>query len=72
VWTASTNASWVTLTAGGTGSGTGTYTVSVNLGTLSRSATISVAGVQISLLQSGGTSLTAAPPAPSNLRMIIK
>jgi hypothetical protein len=74
-WTSSTNVAWVTLTtSSGTGSGTGAYTVPVNMGTLSRSAMISVAGVQISLLQSAPTSLTAepAPPAPSNLRVIIK
>src|SRR6185436_3971995 len=72
-WTSSATVAWVTLTTGsGTGSGTGTYTVPANPGTLSRSATISVAGVQISLLQSAGTSLTQAPEGPTNLRLIIK
>jgi all-beta uncharacterized protein len=71
-WTSSTNVGWVTLTtASGTGSGTGTYTVPANPGTLSRSATISVAGVQIRLLQSAGTSVTGAPDSPTNLRVII-
>ena len=67
-WTSSTSASWVTLTtASGTGSSTGAYTVTANPGTLSRSATISVAGVQISLFQSAGTSLTASPARPTKL-----
>jgi hypothetical protein len=75
----STNASWITLTATGTGSGTGSFTVPTNPGTLSRSGTISVAGVQITVLQGGSTvpvtapsPLKAGPKAPSNLRIVIK
>ena len=43
-WTAQSNASWVTITGGGSGTGTGEirYTVAENFSTSSRSATITV------------------------------
>jgi len=76
-WMSSTNAAWITLTATGTGSGTGSFTLPANPGTLSRSGSISVAGVQITVIQAGSTSPApspdkSAPKAPANLRIIIK
>jgi hypothetical protein len=72
VWTISTSASWVTLSGGsGTGSGTATYTFPANLGTLSRSAILSVSGKQVTILQNPSSNVTATElPGPNNLRII--
>jgi hypothetical protein len=71
-WTISTSASWVTLSGGsGTGSGSASYTFPANLGTFSRSAILSVSGVQVTILQNPTTNLTTnMPPGPNNLRII--
>ncbi len=59
-WTATSNAAWLTVTAGASGSGSGTlsYSIAGNTGT-SRSGTLSVAGGTVTVTQS------AASPAPS-------
>jgi hypothetical protein len=67
-WTSSVTQPWVTLSATGTGTGQGTYTVPANTGTVTRSATIHVAGVSISLTQNAPAPQTTG--APSNLRII--
>ena len=68
-WTATEGLSWVTITSGasGTGSGTVHYTVSANTSTSPRTGTVTVAGQTIRITQE---SPTAAPSAPSNLRII--
>jgi hypothetical protein len=56
-WTASSGASWVTLTAGASGSGNGTvsYSVAANTATSSRSGTMTVAGQTFTVSQSGAS-----------------
>lgn len=53
-WTATSNASWITVTSGGTGSGSGTvdYFVSANTGTTARTGTITIAGRLFTVTQS--------------------
>jgi hypothetical protein len=60
-WTASNNASWITITSGSSGSGNGTvsYSVSSNCSS-SRSGTITIAGQTFTISQSGDST------APSN------
>jgi hypothetical protein len=69
-WTSSTGAVWITLSASGTGSGTGTYTIPANTGSTTRSATIYVSGVAISVIQNPTTTTNPAMSSPNNLRII--
>jgi hypothetical protein len=67
-WTAVSNVSWVTITAGasGTGIGTVTYSVAANTGG-ARTGTLTIAGQPFTISQAGA----ATPPAaPTNLRII--
>ncbi|HEX3479764.1 MAG TPA: BACON domain-containing carbohydrate-binding protein [Kofleriaceae bacterium] len=63
-WTATSNAAWITITAGssGTGSGTVSYTVAQNTGG-PRSGTLTIAGQTFTVNQAaaGGTELLANP-----------
>ena len=54
-WTASSNANWITITAGSIGSGNGivSYAVSANTGTSARSGTITIAGKTFTVNQPG-------------------
>ena len=54
-WTATSNASWVTITSGksGTGNGTVRYSVSSNRATSSRSTTLTVTGKTFQITQKG-------------------
>jgi hypothetical protein len=54
-WTASSGASWITLTAGGSGTGSGTvgYSVAANTSTTARTGTMTVAGKTFTVTQSG-------------------
>lgn len=54
-WTASSNAGWITITAGNSGSGNGavSYAVAANNGLNVRSGTISVAGQTFTVIQAG-------------------
>lgn len=55
-WSASTTASWITITSGsGIGSGTASYSVAQNNSTSSRTGTISVAGKTFTITQSGAS-----------------
>ena len=56
-WTASTDASWITITSGNTGTGNGSvgYTVASNPGANTRTGTISVAGQMVTVSQTGAT-----------------
>ncbi|MCS7315402.1 MAG: hypothetical protein NZ554_08020 [Bryobacteraceae bacterium] len=60
-WTATSNASWVTITSGASGSGNGTlqFTVAANTATTSRTGTLTVAGQTFTVTQAG-----AAPAGP--------
>ena len=65
-WTSTSGTSWISLTGSGPGSGTAAYTVSANTGTISRSATVTVAGVSVRFDQF----ILTAPTPPSNLRIV--
>jgi hypothetical protein len=54
-WTAVSNASWITVTSGGSGNGNGTvnYSVAANTSTAPRSGTITVAGQTFTVNQAG-------------------
>ena len=57
-WAASSNASWISITSGGSGTGNGTvtYRVETNPTTSSRSGSITAGGVQFSIMQAGAAS----------------
>lgn len=61
-WSASSNASWLSVTGGATGSGNGTvrYSAAANTGP-SRSGTITAAGQTFTVTQSAGCSYSIAP-----------
>jgi uncharacterized protein (TIGR03437 family) len=56
-WTATSDASWITITAGNSGNGSGTvsYSVSSNVGGASRSGAMTIAGRTFTVSQSGCT-----------------
>jgi uncharacterized protein (TIGR03437 family) len=58
-WTASSNASWLTITSGSSGNGNGTvkYSFMANSGTTARSGTLTIAGQTFTVMQ-------AASPSP--------
>ncbi|HSR12841.1 MAG TPA: BACON domain-containing carbohydrate-binding protein, partial [Thermodesulfobacteriota bacterium] len=59
-WTATSNASWLLVTgASGSGNGTVNYTVAANTGAASRTATIGIAGQQVTIGQQGVTACDA-------------
>lgn len=59
-WSASTSASWITITAGSSGTGPGTvgYSVAANTATASRSAAVSIAGNTFTVSQQAATATT--------------
>jgi M6 family metalloprotease-like protein len=61
-WTATSNASWISITSGdsGTGSGTVNYFVAANTITSSRTGTMTVAGQTFTVNQMGGSTCTYA------------
>jgi uncharacterized protein (TIGR03437 family) len=67
-WTASSNASWITLTAGasGTGSGTVGYRAAANPGTTPRTGTLTVAGVTHTVTQAAGSAPCSYSLSPSS------
>ena len=63
-WSASSSAPWITVTTSGTGSATLSYSATANTSS-SRIATLTIAGMPVSVLQTG------LPPAtPNNVRII--
>lgn len=56
-WTAVSNATFITITAGssGTGNGTVNYSVAANAGTTSRTGTLTIAGLTFTVTQAGTT-----------------
>jgi hypothetical protein len=65
-WTATSNAPWITITAGasGNGNGTVTYTVAANAGA-NRSGTLTVAGLTLTVTQSGPCNPSLNPTSQS-------
>lgn len=57
-WSASSNASWISITSGSTGRGEGsvTYSASANTSTSSRTGTLSIAGQTFTVTQAGNNS----------------
>ena len=68
-WTATSNAAWLTITAGAstTGSGTVTYNVAANTGANSRTGTLTIGGQTMTLNQTGGTSQISLSPVTDKL-----
>lgn len=64
-WTASSGASWITITSGSTGSGSGSisYAVDANTSMAPRTATITAAGQIFTIIQSGISCSFAIAPA---------
>ncbi|MEO7271556.1 MAG: BACON domain-containing carbohydrate-binding protein [Vicinamibacterales bacterium] len=54
-WTATSNAAWLTVTAGASGSGTAavSYSVAANTSSVARSATLTIAGQTVTINQAG-------------------
>lgn len=69
-WTATSAASWITVTGGATGSGIGTVSISVaaNPSAGSRTGTLTVAGQTVTVSQAAGS--TQPPAAPKGLRIV--
>lgn len=68
-WTAIRAGSWLSITSGASGSGNGTvrYSVSANAGSTSRTATLTIAGQPVAIIQSATTSADA----PTGLRVVV-
>jgi hypothetical protein len=66
-WTATSNASWITVTTGASGNGNGTvsYTIAANSGTSTRTGTLTVAGKTVTVTQAGACGYTVAPTSDS-------
>jgi hypothetical protein len=64
-WTASSGASWITITSGGSGTGNGTvyYSVSANSGTASRTSASTIAGRLFTINQAGAETYTITASA---------
>ena len=67
-WSASTQASWLTISSGanGTGNGTATFLVQPNASTQPRSASATIAGVTVTLVQA----ISTPPNAPTGMRIV--
>ena len=67
-WTAVSEASWLSITAGASdsGSGTATYLAAPNTGTTSRTGSLSVAGYTINLTEAGASAHSAVKIEPPN------
>jgi hypothetical protein len=65
-WSASTPVTWITLTGSGPGTGATAYTIAENTGTLTRTATLTVAGLTVVVTQAPVT----LPAPPENVRII--
>src|SRR5262245_13375984 len=66
-WTATSNASWLTINAGSSGSGNGTvnYTASANTATATRTGTLTVAGQTVTVTQAGTCNFSVSPTNPT-------
>ena len=68
-WTAASNSSWLTISAGATGSGSGsvTFAAAANGSTTARTGTLTVAGQTITVSQVGVACTYGASPATQNI-----
>lgn len=68
-WTASSGASWVTITSGASGSGPATvaYSVAANTGAASRSTTLTIAGQFVAITQAGISCAYTISPTTASL-----
>lgn len=65
-WTATSNASWITVTSGAIGMGNGAVAFSVAAnGAAARTGTMTIAGHVFTVTQAAGTSAPPPPPPPS-------
>ncbi len=69
-WTASSNVSWITVTAGWSGSGIGTvvYSVAANLSTSPRTGTLTIAGKTLTVNQAASAGVPAISVSPASLK----
>jgi hypothetical protein len=70
-WSATTPATWITVTSGASGSGLGavTFAFEANSSTTPRTGVVSIGGQAVTITQTtsgGGT----VPPVPANLRVV--
>ena len=67
-WSATSNASWITITSGSSGSGNGTvsYSVSVNTSTSTRTGSVTIAGNTSIVTQTGVASTSPTPDIKAN------
>lgn len=68
-WTATSNDSWITISAGaaGTGNGTVSYTVAANTGSASRTGTLRIAGSTFTITQAGAPCAFTLSPLLASL-----
>jgi hypothetical protein len=68
-WTATSNASWITLTGGASGSGSGTvsYSVAVNTATTGRTGTMSIAGQTLTVTQAAAPCAYSISPTQASI-----
>ena len=68
-WTAVSNASWITVSAGASGSGSGTVTFSVaaNAGSTDRTGTLTIGGNSFTVTQAGAPCAPTISPASLNV-----
>ena len=69
-WTATSGATWITITSGaaGTGNGTVSFTVANNTGA-ARTGTLTIAGRAFTVTQAASSSPTPPPPPPAVLQL---
>jgi hypothetical protein len=70
-WTATSGASWITVSGSGAGSGNGavSFTVAGNPSATARSATLTIAGQIFTIVEAGESSNPGAPGPPTNIRL---
>lgn len=67
-WTATSNAPWLTLTAGsGTGSSSATYSVAANTTAVARTGTLTIAGQTFTVNQAAGACAITLSPTSANV-----
>ena len=68
-WTASSSASWITVTGGANGSGSGqvAYSVAANPGTSTRNGTMTIAGQTFTVTQAGQTCTFSLSPVSTSV-----
>jgi hypothetical protein len=69
LWTAASNATWITVTSGASGSGSGpvTFSVAANTGTTSRTGTLTIAGSTFTVTQAAPACVPTISPASANV-----